>query len=89
MRRVSVVVGPAHHASFTVMLGMTIVALGFTVFVLVALLAGAKPGLVMQIGESTAGVVILAAGIFIAGVVTVIGLVLEKQRKAREAMSGQ
>jgi excisionase family DNA binding protein len=88
-RIVTLVEGPAHHASFTVMLGMTIVALGFTVFALVALLAGAKPGLVMQIGESTAGVVILAAGIFIAGVVTVIGLVLEKQRKAREAMSGQ
>jgi excisionase family DNA binding protein len=88
-RIVTLVEGPAHHASFTVMLGMTTVALGFTVFALIALLAGAKPGLVMQIGESTAGVVILAAGIFIAGVVTVIGLVLEKQRKAREAMSGQ
>jgi hypothetical protein len=88
-RIVTLVEGPAHHASFTVMLGMTTVALGFTVFVLVALLAGAKPSLVMQIGESTAGVVILAVGIFIAGVVTVIGLVLEKQRKAREAMSGQ
>jgi excisionase family DNA binding protein len=88
-RIVTLVEGPAHHASFTVMLGMTTVALGFTVFALVALLAGAKPSLVMQIGESTAGVVILASGIFIAGVVTVIGLVLEKQRKAREAMSGQ
>jgi len=88
-RIVTLVEGPAHHASFTVMLGMTTVALGFTVFALVALLAGAKPGLVMQIGESAAGVVILAAGIFITGVVTVIGLVLEKQRKAREVMSGQ
>ncbi|HET6441310.1 MAG TPA: helix-turn-helix domain-containing protein [Phycisphaerae bacterium] len=88
-RIVTLVEGPAHHASFTVMLGMTTVALGFTVFVLVALLAGAKPGLVMQIGESSAGVAILAVGIFITGVVTVVGLVLEKQRKAREAMSGQ
>jgi excisionase family DNA binding protein len=88
-RIVTLVEGPAHHASFTVMLGITTVALGFTVFALVALLAGAKPSVVMQIGESTAGVVILAAGIFIAGVVTVIGLVLEKQRKAREVMSGQ
>ena len=88
-RIVTLVEGPAHHASFTVMLGMTTVALGFTVFVLIALLAGAKPGLVMQIGESTAGVAILAIGIFITGVVTVVGLILEKQRKAREAISGQ
>ena len=88
-RIVTLVEGPAHHASFTVMLGMTTVALGFTVFVLVALLAGAKPSLVMQIGESTAGVAILAIGIFITGVVTVVGLILEKQRKAREAISGQ
>jgi len=88
-RIVTLVEGPAHHASFTVMLGMTTVALGFTVFALVALLAGAKPGLVMEIGESTAGVIILAVGIFITGVVAAIGLVLEKQRKAREAMSGQ
>ena len=88
-RIVTLVEGPAHHASFTVMLGMTTVALGFTVFSLTALLAGAKPSLVMGIGESTAGVIILAAGIFVTGVVTVIGIILEKQRKAREAMSGQ
>jgi hypothetical protein len=59
------------------------------VFVLIALLAGAKPGLVMEIGESSAGVAILAVGIFVTGAVAVVGLVLEKQRKAREAMSGQ
>jgi len=88
-RIVTLVEGPAHHASFTVLLGMTTVALGFTVFVLAALLAGAKPGLVMEIGQGTAGVVILAVGIFITAVVTVVGLFLEKQRKAREAMSGQ
>ena len=88
-RIVTLIEGPAHHPSFTVMLGMTTVALAFTVFVLAALLAGAKPGLVMTIGEGTAGVAILAVGIFVTGAVTVIGLLLEKQRKARDAMSGQ
>ena len=88
-RIVTLVEGPAHHGSFTVLLGMTVAALGFTMFALLALLAGARPGVVVSIGEGNAGVVILFGGAVVAAVVAVIGYVLEKQRGAREAASGQ
>ncbi|MGB2967010.1 MAG: hypothetical protein WBD14_06320 [Phycisphaerae bacterium] len=88
-RIVTLVEGPAHHGSFTVLLGMTAAALGFTMFALLALLAGARPGVVVSIGEGSAGVVILFGGAVVAAVVAVIGYVLEKQRGAREAASGQ
>ncbi|MGB2614156.1 MAG: hypothetical protein WBD63_10230 [Phycisphaerae bacterium] len=88
-RIVTLVEGPAHHGSFTVLLGMTAAALGFTMFALLALLAGARPGVVVSIGEGNAGVVILFGGAVVAAVVAVIGYVLEKQRGAREAASGQ
>ncbi|HUX00743.1 MAG TPA: hypothetical protein VMY35_07165 [Phycisphaerae bacterium] len=88
-RIVTLVEGPAHHGSFTVLLGMTAAALGFTMFALLALLAGARPGVVVSIGEGNAGVVILFGGAVVAAVVAVIGYVLEKQRGAREAAGGQ
>ena len=88
-RIVTLVEGPAHHGSFTVLLGMTAAALGFTMFALLALLAGARPGVVVSIGEGNAGVIILFGGAVVAAVVAVIGYVLEKQRGAREAASGQ
>jgi len=88
-RIVTLVEGPAHHGSFTVLLGMTTAALGFTMFALLALLAGARPGVVVSIGEGSAGVVILFGGAVVAAVVAVIGYVLEKQRGAREAAGGQ
>ena len=88
-RIVTLVEGPAHHGSFTVLLGMTTAALGFTMFALLALLAGARPGVVVSIGEGNAGVVILFGGAVVAAVVAVIGYVLEKQRGAREAAGGQ
>ena len=88
-RVVTLVEGPAHHGSFTVLMGMTVLALGFTLFTLVALLAGARPDVIIRIGESVAGPVILFGGAVVAVVVAVIGHVLEKQRLAREALSGR
>jgi len=88
-RVVTLVEPPAHHESFTVMLGLSAVALVFTTVTLFALLTGAMPSLVVKIGEGSAGLVILIAGVVAVAVIFLIGTVLEKQRKAREAITGQ
>ncbi|MGB2998921.1 MAG: hypothetical protein WBC59_09845, partial [Phycisphaerae bacterium] len=88
-RVVTLVEPPAHHGPFTVMLGLSAVALVFTVVALSALLTGAMPSLVLKIGEGSAGLVILIAGVVAVAVILLIGTVLEKQRKDREAITGQ
>ena len=88
-RVVTLVEPPAHHGPFTVMLGLSAVALAFTMVALFALLAGAMPRPVEMIGEGSAGLVILVAGVVAVAVIFLIGTVLEKQRKAREAITGQ
>jgi len=87
-RIVTLVEGPSHHGAFTVLLGLTAVALAFTLFALLALLAGARPGVVVSIGEGSAGVILLFGGIVVVILVAVIGYVLERQRSAREAAGG-
>ena len=68
---------------------LSAVALAFTMVALFALLAGAMPRPVEMIGEGSAGLVILVAGVVAVAVIFLIGTVLEKQRKAREAITGQ
>ena len=88
-RVVTLVEPTAHHGPFTVMLGLSTVALVFTVVALSALLTGAMPSLVLKIGEGSAGLVILIVGVVAVAVIFLIGTVLEKQRKARETITGQ
>jgi excisionase family DNA binding protein len=87
-RIVTLVEPPAHHAAFTVMLGMAIAAVAIALFGTMAMMQGAMPGILERIGSGNTAVVILGVGFVAVGIIFAIGFVLDKQRAARDSFGG-
>lgn len=87
-RIVTLVEPPAHHAAFTFMLGITVVATAIALFAVMAMMQGTLPGLLESIGSGNAGLIILGVGFVAVGIIFGIGYVLDKQRAARDSFGG-
>ena len=87
-RIVTLVEPPAHHAQFTFMLGLAAVALALTGLALIALLGGAVPGALESVASGNTPMILIIGGAVVVGVAAMVGYVLDKQRAAREAMTG-
>lgn len=87
-RVVTLVEPPAHHATFTVMLGVGVAAMAVAIFGIMALVHGALPGFLEQIGSGSTSVIILAVGFLAVIVLFAIGFVMDKQRAARDSFGG-
>jgi hypothetical protein len=87
-RIVTLVEPPAHHAQFTFMLGLATVALALAGLALIALLAGALPGALESVATGNTPLILIIGGVVVVGIAAMVGYVLDKQRSAREAMTG-
>ena len=87
-RIVTLVEPPAHHAAFTAMLGMAVVAAAIALFGIMAMMQGAMPGILEKIGSGSTALVILGVGFVAVGIIFAIGFVLDKQRAARDSFGG-
>jgi hypothetical protein len=87
-RIVTLVEPPAHHAQFTFMLGLATAALALTGLALIALLAGAVPGVLESVAGGSMPLILIIGGAVVVGIAAMVGYVLDKQRMAREAMTG-
>ncbi|MFO8014659.1 MAG: hypothetical protein R6X20_15280 [Phycisphaerae bacterium] len=87
-RIVTLVEPPAHHAQFTFMLGLAAAALALAGLALIALLAGAVPGLLESVASGNMPLILIIGGAVVVGIAAMVGYVLDKQRTAREAMTG-
>lgn len=87
-RIVTLVEAPAHAAQFTFMLGMATAALALAGLALIALMAGAVPGVLEGVASGNMPLILIVAGIVVVGIAGLVGYVLDKQRMAREAYGG-
>ncbi len=87
-RVVTLVEAASHHGSFTVLMGLAVVALGFAVTTIMALLQNNRLSTAYSLGTEQNSLYLLLVGAFMVGVVTVVGIVIEKQRQRREALGG-
>lgn len=87
-RIVTLVEPPAHHAQFTFMLGLAVVALGLATLAVIALLREAVPGLLASAVDGNTPMILIIGGVVVVGIAAMVGYVLDKQRAAREAFGG-
>lgn len=87
-RIVTLVEPPAHHAHFTFMLALAAIALGIAGMGVLAVIQGSMPSFLVAIGSESTPLILLVAGAVIVGLAAMVGYVLDRQRAAREAMSG-
>ena len=87
-RIVTLVEPPAHHVQFTFMLGLTTAALALAGLALVALLAGAMPGVLEWVARDNTPAIVVFGGAAVVGIAALVGYLLDRQRAAREALTG-
>jgi hypothetical protein len=93
-RIVTLIEAPAHHAQFTVMLGLAVVGLAVGAYAIMTIMAGmptdvtkGMPGFLVWLGSEMNPLFIVLGAAVVIGIAAIVGYFLDKGRAAREAVS--